>query len=1242
VPAARRDAVLGDGWRSSTDRAWTTTGDADGFHLLVADAASGYGWRTVSTLAEPGIETDQWIGNACLTASGRRAVVVYAPRTFTNEAVLFDRGAFGAVVDLRTGVVRKLRERTSLAYFNPGCGVDESAVLTQGGDEDLGRTRLLRLDAASATFGARTEVPGQLTSPVPTAAGIVAADRNAVVRVDAKGVRRVLARTASVPFRLAADADGGVVYMERARGGAAVRRIGVSARRGTPTTVATGTLTGLDVTSGRGGRVYVTGAGRDAGVPAAPSVRTLNVPVGSRVSTEGELTVTSVMRAGAADPRAPAADPAGPRPVRIVARSRTTGSAVTFDRVAPGVAATAGGTGPAGAAATGRALSPALRPSEGAARLLAGDPNNPADFAERYCSVPRNDPRNQAMQPKPRQVEWAVDQAVRRALDVDRPANWKNLGMPAYSPQDLFPTFDLEGGGYVPAQIMLGIAAQESNLWQAARFAVPGVTANPLIGNYYGLDIYNGSEADDWTIRWDKADCGYGVMQVTDHMRLAGREKGPADRAWDYQVQRAVALDFVTNVAAGLQILQRKWNETRAAGLIINNGNSSKIENWFFAVWAYNSGFYPESQAGTNSGAWGVGWANNPANPKYPANRGSFLEKDDYTDDYADAAHPQDWGYPEKVMGWAGHPVEVLEAPDTLVVGYRAAWWNGGSVVGPRNRHHVVPPHDMFCDFSNNCEFGSTWLPDAPEVIGEPAGPCNHRNAAGQIDLKCWYHRAAGWKPDCDLTCGNEIVRFDPGYAYQEDGTAYPPRCDLSGLPAGARVVDNLASSIPSVRPNCPRTANAGSFSLTFKPNPVGEYPGKIDTHQLGMGFGGQFWMSNTRTADAHGGKLEVSGRWRFDQSFSGLAKIYVHLPQLNYGTTQAKYVVKTRYGDRVSVVRQQGSGNRWVPIGTFNFGGVPEVSLGSVTPDGDGTQRVAWDAVALVPAASTKTLTMLNWNIAGATDNDGDNMVVDRLVTEVLARRPDIITLNEACQGQFDYLTDRLAAVGWQMTGHFVVAEAFNNTCYNDGEDAGQLSVGNAVFVRGTVSREQDFIFDANNKLIEDGIAVPLLTKRAVACVTARFPGTDRDVKVCSTHLERNYPPNQDAAEQVLELGRVFGPEARQMPFVLAGDTNIPTQPPDPAMGPLYGAPLGTGDFWEVEQERDCVSSPTCELAQGGQVTYKDRKLDYVFVSRWHMYIPVGRVVVNRDVGECGEDPDTLPCSDHYFVHSEAVLPMP
>ena len=169
---------------------------------------------------------------------------------------------------------------------------------------------------------------------------------------------------------------------------------------------------------------------------------------------------------------------------------------------------------------------------------------------------------------------------------------------------------------------------------------------------------------------------------------------------------------------------------------------------------------------------------------------------------------------------------------------------------------------------------------------------------------------------------------------------------------------------------------------------------------------------------------------------------------------------------------------------------------------------------------------------------------------------------------------------------------------------------------MRGTVSREQDFIFDANNKLIEDGVPIPKITKRAVACVTARITSTDRDTKVCATHLETGYPTeNQDAAAQVRELARVFGPEARQMPFILAGDTNIPTPPTDAAIGPLYGAPLGTGDFWEIEQERACETSPTCDLAQGGQVTYEPRneKLDYVFASRWHMYIPVGRVSSTR-----------------------------
>jgi hypothetical protein len=941
-PEAVRAAASGPDRRASGDRAWATAGDGDGFHLLTARAAHGYAWRTVATLSEPGVETDAWIGNVCLTGSARRAIVVYAPRTFTNDATLFDRGAFTAVVDLDTGAVRKLAARTSLAYFNPSCGAGETAVLTQAGDADLGRTRLLELDAATGAIGARIEVKGQLTSPVPTPAGIVAADSGALVRVGRSGERRVLAAARGVPFRVAADAGGGVVYMEQAGPGvAAVKRVDVRAAGTSPATLVTGALTDLEVTSGRGGRVFVTGAPRT--VEVNPGVSLLAVPAGAQVSTDGEMAITSVERSAAADPRVPVADPAGAQPVTIAATASATATPLIFADVP-----TAGGE------ASGKALTPAVARATPAAAGTAGataevtaaaDPNDPADTADRYCSVPRNDPHNQAMQPKPRQVEWAADQAVRNALYVQRPANWKNLGMPAYTPQGLFPPRALEGGGYVPAQIMLGIAAQESNTWQAARFAVPGVTANPLIGNYYGLDIYNSTEADDWTIRWDHADCGYGVTQVTDGMRRSGREK-PGETALPYDTQRAVALDFAANVAAGLRILQDKWNQTRRAGLSVNNGDPAKLENWFFAVWAYNSGFYPQSEAGANGGAWGVGWANNPANPKYPPTRSPFLD-----DTYSDAAHPQHWPYPEKVLGWAGHPVEVLEAPDVMVPAYRPAYWNGTAggptVVGSAeyNRYRVKPPIHQFCDASNECEPGAQYQPNAPGMESEPAGPCASTDGQGRYDLHCWYHTSTTWKPDCAVTCGNEVLRFDPGYTYQDDGNAYPPRCDRTGLPPGAIIADDVPDGTPSVRPDCPNTAwsNDGSFTLSYPADATGTYPGKIDTHQLGVGFGGHVWMTNARNGTTDPG-LRVTGTWRFDTSYTGVGRIWVALPDVGAGDAKTAYQVKTRYGWRTSRLQQKstGSGNRWVSIGSFAFNGTPEVQLSNIqAPSSKGVGRL-------------------------------------------------------------------------------------------------------------------------------------------------------------------------------------------------------------------------------------------------------------------------------------------------------------
>ncbi|MEU4224762.1 hypothetical protein AB0F17_10745 [Nonomuraea sp. NPDC026600] len=76
IDSAKRAEVLGGGSEKSSDRAVTTAGDTTGFHVPVADSKDGYRWRTAASLSEPGFDTDAWIGNICVTASGQKAVIV--------------------------------------------------------------------------------------------------------------------------------------------------------------------------------------------------------------------------------------------------------------------------------------------------------------------------------------------------------------------------------------------------------------------------------------------------------------------------------------------------------------------------------------------------------------------------------------------------------------------------------------------------------------------------------------------------------------------------------------------------------------------------------------------------------------------------------------------------------------------------------------------------------------------------------------------------------------------------------------------------------------------------------------------------------------------------------------------------------------------------------------------------------------------------------------------------------------
>jgi hypothetical protein len=453
--------------------------------------------------------------------------------------------------------------------------------------------------------------------------------------------------------------------------------------------------------------------------------------------------------------------------------------------------------------------------------------------------------------------------------------------------------------------------------------------------------------------------------------------------------QRAVGTDYAANVAAGLRLLETKWNEMQARDMRLNNNNPARIENWFFAVWAYNSGLHAPGEAGSN-GAWGLGWLNNPANPRYPLIRQRFGK------DPHDFAKPQQWPYPEKVLGFAANPPSGYEAPGVEVPFFRAAWWGGDNPTA--NRDASVPPLNQFCTASNNCRWGEAIKPTAPEVADEPAGPCAHVNAAGQTDLKCWVHEGSTWRLNCDKDCGHEFVRYDwdkpETRAEPANGTSYPANCTSNGLEQGAGIADDVTTATKPVSvSSCPIKANmpGASFSLDFGGKNGNDASGRIDLHQAGGGYGAHDWYGHTRPDTAEGRALAINATWKFGR-IDGLATVKAHIPS-HLANAVVDYYVDTAEGVKKVTIDQGkvdgGAGfNRWVTLGTFHFFNEPTVRLGTIREGADGTKQVAFDAVAIEPFHGQEQAgTRLPVNV-GQTENDfcmalKDNNPKDNAVIE-------------------------------------------------------------------------------------------------------------------------------------------------------------------------------------------------------------------------------------------------------------------
>ncbi|WP_405893731.1 SGNH/GDSL hydrolase family protein [Streptomyces sp. NBC_00104] len=944
---------LGKSWDTSMDRAVTTAADSGGFKVLVSDSKDAYQWRTVATLAEPGMPADSWIGNSCVMDRDH-AAVVYAPRTFTNKPDLMQGGAFTAVVDLKSGRVTKLPFTGSLAYFDPSCNPEtRTAAFTAFRDS---KTRLVTVDTSGKTT-TDTSVTGQVTSAVPTEDGLVAAHGRHLVHVDPTNSKlQRLAAANGVPFDIRPTSKG-VAFLDRSGNTAHAK---LWKRGGTPSLLASGKLGDLALKQGTEGQAFLTGDTTHANL-AGTGVTRLDVPADTDVSSHGRLAVDPVLMPGVRagleqignagkgftkaepSPRArttedPTRDSAAPLTITSVATA-------TGEKITQAVTDTTSGKGKGSS-------SPALRAAGGAERVPGKNGRAPADGelshnpvdTDRWCSIPRNDVKALALQPTPNQVEWAVNMAIRGELRSKwiKQGGWRS-GLGTVDPQGLFPAPTLKGGGRIPAQVLLGVLAQESNLWQAEGGAVPGQMGNPqaAIAGFYG---HKGETSEEyWAIKWHLSDCGYGVGQVTDGMRLAGLEK-PDETSLPPAKQKAVALDYAVNIAASMYILADKWNQVHTEGqtITVNNDDPSKPENWFAALWNYNLGFNENKGDGK---PWGLGWYNNPANPVYPPSRDPFMT------DPRHAARPQNWPYQEKVMGWSAWSMDTGYSYGSdgrqdwpgesgfSSVGFRPAWW-----INPAQRALVKPPLDAFCNATNSCDSANP--PDCPDE------DCYKRY--------WWRGSNVTWKEHCDADCGHESIKYatlreEPGRGHRlKYGT---PECGAA--PAGALIVESVPDNMDTYSDCGSSGTDAGNFQFTFHPNPAATGPGlgpfeaKGDLHQIGGGHGGHFWYTHTRDTAHLGGagaRMTIDGTWTLDRNVEW-ARVFAHMPDTGAHTQQAHYVIKgVAGGDRHRYVNTHFSKNTWVELGVYRFTGTPRVELTNTTDDGTADEDVAWDAVAFQP----------------------------------------------------------------------------------------------------------------------------------------------------------------------------------------------------------------------------------------------------------------------------------------------------
>ena len=942
-------------------------GDAAGYHVQVA---AGSGWRQIAVLRPAGLDPSSWVGYQCLSGDGKYAGVAVLPASSVNIEQARDRGAFAYSVDIASGAVHSVASGVGLKYFSPGCGVGDDAVFTSNLGSDDAQTVLTTADLATGAVRTSITVAGQVTSAVPTSAGVLGVAGSALVSISPAGRAAIVAQVTGDAYQVRPAADGGVTFLTTTPSGqvATVHH----EKSGKVTDLGSGPRTRLQLFQGRGGKAVLTGATAVAG-SAAGSVAVASdkgLPQGaSAASLDGGLLVGtasggSAKAAGGEIQVAPATGATATVPGAAATGSSTTATsssgsvkpttavptyvppAVAKNALAPAAPTRSGLKPGAGAAPAAFTFTPGsstvtaapavLNVSTGAVKVETVAAQTP------ICAVAPGDVTKQVMQPSTAQVDWAAEMAEQGLLvgsAYSRPANWQNQGWPAYAPNTDFPLISLShpagtSATTVPRVVYEAIMAQESNYDQASWHAPEGNAGDPLIADYYG------AAGDIVSINYAGADCGYGIGQVTDGMHIG-------DHSLSARGQLKVALDYQDNIAAGLQILEGKWNQLYTAGIIGNNGDPQYLENWYFAAWAYNGGVQPGSAYNSTGctpgpsctgpdGTWGLGWTNNPDNLDYPPSRAPYLQTS-----YADAAHPGNWPYQERVMGWMASPIIRYGS-----AAYTPPTYHGGQA------WLQIPAFGSFCTLAdNNCD------PVHTNTSNPGASHCMYN------DFECWWHKPLTWVSSCATTCATSPYTVSTGSVEPANPNLNPPTCsiDNSKVAANAIVVDDEASPPVNLQ-GCgtPNWSQGGTFTMAPGTNSAGDPIGQIDIHQLGVGLGGHVWFSHTE--DGSNPNEINTGTWTPTLPSLQYYTIKIHLPSIGATATNVVYTINpggsaTPWKIRVN---QDFGSEQWATIGTFAMqnGGSVSLSNQSAVVIGTGQHAynfdVAWDAVAFVPQGGT------------------------------------------------------------------------------------------------------------------------------------------------------------------------------------------------------------------------------------------------------------------------------------------------